>query len=295
MGKKITTIILSVAALGAVFFCSAKIAYSQDLYRVNSGTSQNINAHGSCKAVENDSSKAILIPVKTSVEWAEFRIHAPSNIPGVSLLDCCGENVTFTYKGSSVTYGTVLSCGKCWMDRNLGASRVATAYNDSAAYGDLFQWGRLDDRHQNRASGITTTLSSADNPGHSNFIYGMGIPYDWRSPQSDNLWQGVSGINNPCPSGWRIPTAAEWGTESSSWSSQGREGAFNSLLKFTAGGYRHYSNGQVLGISVGRTGYYWSYSTALEKAIEINFSEGGTGGIIPTYRASGFSVRCIKD
>ena len=113
----------------------------------------------------------------------------------------CGDSVTFTYKGSSVTYGTVESQGKCWLDRNLGASRVATAYNDSQAYGDLFQWGRLDDGHQDRTSATTTATSSTDDPGHSNFIYGMGDPYDWRDPQNDNLWQGNGAINDPCPPG----------------------------------------------------------------------------------------------
>ncbi|MFZ1451482.1 MAG: hypothetical protein WAT20_02205, partial [Ferruginibacter sp.] len=45
--------------------------------------------------------------------------------------------------------------GKIWMDRNLGASRVATSSTDDLAYGDLYQWGRLTDGHQNRTSGTT--------------------------------------------------------------------------------------------------------------------------------------------
>ncbi len=53
---------------------------------------------------------------------------------------------------------------KLWMDRNLGASRVASAYNDSEAYGDLFQLGRLDDGHQDRGS-VTTRYVSKDAPG----------------------------------------------------------------------------------------------------------------------------------
>ena len=35
--------------------------------------------------------------------------------------------------------------GRTWMDRNLGASQVATSYTDELAYGDLYQWGRLSD------------------------------------------------------------------------------------------------------------------------------------------------------
>ena len=60
--------------------------------------------------------------------------------------------------------------GRTWMDRNLGASRVATGSTDAEAYGDLYQWGRAADGHQKRNSSTNTTQSSSDNPGHGNFI-----------------------------------------------------------------------------------------------------------------------------
>jgi hypothetical protein len=41
------------------------------------------------------------------------------------------------------------------MDRNLGASQVATSSTDPASYGDLYQWGRPADGHQIRTSAIT--------------------------------------------------------------------------------------------------------------------------------------------
>ncbi len=83
------------------------------------------------------------------------------------------------------------------MDRNLGAARVATSSTDASSYGDLYQWGRLTDGHQLRNSDVTTVLSTSDAPGHANFIINAPTPFDWRSPQNDNLWQGVNGINNP--------------------------------------------------------------------------------------------------
>jgi hypothetical protein len=103
--------------------------------------------------------------------------------------------------------------GKTWMDRNLGASRAATSSIDSAAYGDLYQWGRRADGHQCRNAAITNILSSTDQPAHGNFITVNSGDYDWRSPQNNQLWQGVKGINNPCPSGYRIPTEAELNEE----------------------------------------------------------------------------------
>ena len=204
----------------------------------------------------------------------------------------CGDTVTFTYKGGSVTYGTVSHNSECWLDRNLGASQVATAYNDSAAYGDLFQWGRLDDSHQTRTSGTTDTLSSTDNPGHSNFIKAPNSPYDWRSPQNDSLWQGVSGTNNPCPSGWRVPTSTELDTERASWTQQNYNGAFVSPLKLTAGGYRRYSNASLN--YMGSDGFYWSSSVSGTLASNLTFYNSAAY-TSSHYRAFGFSVRCLKD
>jgi uncharacterized protein (TIGR02145 family) len=213
----------------------------------------------------------------------------------VSLNSSCGYPVTFTYKGSTVTYGTVYNpiTGRCWMDRNLGASRVATAYNDSSAYGDLFQWGRLDDGHQTRTSGTTTTLSTSDVPGHSNFIKSGSSPYDWRSPQNNDLWQGVFGINNPCPPGWRIPTESEWTAEMNSWSSMNYNGAYTSPLKLTAGGHRNYLDGSL--VSLGVSGLYWSSSVVDTNARRLDFGSTYARTSSVGHRAAGYSVRCVQD
>src|SRR6056297_20961 len=129
----------------------------------------------------------------------------------------CGDNVTFTYNGTEVTYGTVATSGECWMDRNLGASQVATAYNDSDSYGDLVQWGRPDDGHQERTSATTSVLADSDHPGHSGFITDST---DWRDPQNDNMWNtDGSGSNDGeiCPEGWHVPSKSEWSSVSSNW------------------------------------------------------------------------------
>ena len=206
-----------------------------------------------------------------------------------TLFLCGTSTVTFTYNGSSVTYGTVSSAGgKCWLDRNLGATQVATSSTDAASYGDLFQWGRAADGHQIRTSGTTTTLSSSNVPGNANFILSSS---NWRSPQNDNLWQGVSGVNNPCPTGFRLPTTAELVTEYSSWSSSGASGAFSSPLKLPAPGFRHYSSGSL--INVGLTGDYWSSTFSTTNTNDLWFYTGQTIGDIA--RGYGCSVRCIKD
>ncbi len=183
--------------------------------------------------------------------------------------------------------------GKTWMDRNLGASRVAQSSTDEQAYGDLYQWGRRTDGHENRTSGTTSTLSSSDTPGHGNFILAPNSPYDWRSPKNDNLWQSVNGTNNPCPPGYRLPTEAEWQAERQSWSSNNAAGAFNSPLKLPVAGNRIFSNGSLS--FVGSNGYYWSATVSGAYARFLVFNNAGTTGGNSNNRAYGYSVRCLKD
>lgn len=77
-------------------------------------------------------------------------------------------------------YGTVVNpvTGKVWLDRNLGATQVATSPTDAASYGDLYQWGRNADGHQIRTSGITTTQSSSFFTSNGLFVTNSTSPYN---------------------------------------------------------------------------------------------------------------------
>lgn len=187
--------------------------------------------------------------------------------------------------------------GKTWMDRNIGASQAATSSKDAAAYGDLYQWGRRADGHQCRNSAITSTLSSTDQPSNSNFILSPKLSRDsedWRTPHNDNLWQGVNGINNPCPTGYRLPTYIELDAERSSWSQNNSTGAFGSPLKLPMAGWRDNNDGS-LGW-VGFNGIYWSSSVYdyLTLSWDLHFSIGDAS-MLENDRAYGHSVRCLKD
>ncbi len=182
--------------------------------------------------------------------------------------------------------------GKIWMDKNLGASQVATSSTDAAAYGDLYQWGRTKDGHQNRTSSPTYLLSGSDTPGNGDFIIVNRSPYDWRSSQNNNLWQGLNGTNNPCPAGYRLPTEAELEAERQSWSSSNAAGAFASPLKLTLAGNRHRSNASL--DDVGSYGAYWTSTTNGMLARYIYFTSG-VASMNSSFRAYGYSVRCIKD
>uniref|UniRef100_UPI00404762F6 hypothetical protein n=1 Tax=Algoriphagus sp. TaxID=1872435 RepID=UPI00404762F6 len=209
-----------------------------------------------------------------------------------------GQTLTF-YNGAPAWVETTANAntvfnpntGKIWMDRNLGASQVATSSTDVASYGDLYQWGRGADGHQIRTplSTPTTGQSSSSSPG-ANFLIGSLNWYNGTNP--DNLWQGVSGVNNPCPTGYRIPTEAEWNAESLSWSTKNSAGAFASPLKLPMAGYRDYSDGS-LG-NVGTDGVYWSSTVSSANARSLNFFSS-VAFMNTDARAFGFSVRCIKD
>jgi uncharacterized protein (TIGR02145 family) len=181
--------------------------------------------------------------------------------------------------------------GRIWMDRNLGATRVAVSLTDSLAYGDLYQWGRGADDHQKRTSFMISTLSNTDQPRIDLFILAPNFPHDWRSPQNHTLWQGLDGINNPCPLGFRLPTQEEWEAERASWISSDVTGAFASFLKLPPAGRRNYSEGPFY--DVDKYGYYWS------STVDGAFSRGlGVfdlfAGMFSYNRAGGNSVRCIK-
>jgi uncharacterized protein (TIGR02145 family) len=181
------------------------------------------------------------------------------------------------------------------MDRNLGATQVATNSGDADSFGGLYQWGRGTDGHQIVSSSTTSVLSSSDTPGNGEFILKSTTPRDWRISPNTNLWQGVNGINNPCPTGFRIPTEAEWDAERTSWSSNNSVGAFASPLKLPMGGYRYSGDGNTRDRSDASFGYYWSSTVSGNTDSHFLYFYSNLAGMTFDGRADGFSVRCIKD
>ena len=191
--------------------------------------------------------------------------------------------------------------GKAWMDRNLGASRVATVYNDADSYGDLFQWGRFADGHQcardpnkslTTSTLATTAVSTISDAWYGKFITNSSNPDDWIETQDSALWQGTNRVNNPCPAGYRVPTQPEWEAERNSWNEYNRAGAMASTLKLPAAGYRYSSDGVVY--SAGNLGNYWSSSVSGSNTQVMAINSGNVGWN-SVFRAIGYSVRCLKD
>jgi uncharacterized protein (TIGR02145 family) len=233
------------------------------------------------------------------------------------------ETVTFNYNGQTVSYGVIISSitGRKWLDRNLGAQRVATSYIDFLAYGDLFQWGRPADGHQlvtrvdvysgTQVNGTSETLSTTDAPDNSLYIVDPNYTspnFDWRNPKNDNLWQATAGqINNPCPAGWHIPTNAEWDAEIA-----GTE-VVEDVLKLTMAGSRRLTDGSLapsgpydVANGTSGAGYYWSSTTVptgtYTRSAYYNTMVSTSNTVIKElksgigdWRLMGYSCRCIKD
>ncbi len=196
--------------------------------------------------------------------------------------------------------------GKIWLNNNLGAHysninhpnfnlvQQATSATDFRAYGSLFQFGRKPDGHElvtytSATSGTAvngTTATRSDNPTNALFIVNTNVPdYNWRINIDNTLWNTVVSPNNPCPSGFRLPSITEVNALIAAANISNLSTAYNSILKISAAGNRTRETGNVV---VGANSYTWSSS--------LSYFFGSTyQGSGNDYKAQGLAIRCIKD
>ena len=132
----------------------------------------------------------------------------------VSMADTVlGASIQDSILHEGLYYGLIEVKGRVWLDRNLGATRRAKDVTDrsSATTGYFFSWGRAMDGHQ-------LPIPTAPLWSPSKLL----SPYSYRTDQiiTSNPWfdtdsaayneiWSVSSPNNPCPVGFRPPTASE--------------------------------------------------------------------------------------
>ena len=204
------------------------------------------------------------------------------------------EPTSITHNGT--TYGFVTSphTGKIWLDRNLGASRVCEQFDDSACYGDYYQWGRAFDGHQDSTSGTSTMqTNNVFDSGTNGFIVSH---LDWASVDTSgatrsDIWSRTDGTS-VCPSGFRVPTSPEALAETVDAGITNTTAAFDSFLKLPSTGNRRYTDGAL--IADGVRGYMWTSSLSGNSSLRIRFTNTAiTSGVLG--RGYGEPVRCIKN
>jgi uncharacterized protein (TIGR02145 family) len=209
------------------------------------------------------------------------------------------------------------STGKVWLDRNLGASQVCTAYNDTACYGDYYQWGRDADGHEKNTSvsrdasdDILTT--NVDDVGHGEFIESNSTyDYDWTKTDDNGSlrsvnWSKTDG-SSVCPVGYRVATLDELKAElfvadsaeiqkdsgeKADNSDDRRINAVNSFLKLPSAGVRDSYSASMYG--VGEWGDVWASSVDGSNSHNVNF-DADDADWNNDNRANGLSVRCLRD
>src|SRR5574344_1143250 len=207
--------------------------------------------------------------------------------------------------GAGILIGTTI-----WAPVNCGYD--ATNYK----YGKLYQWGRKDGQGYKDDTYEDATYPSGDNISSTNpakldaaeaakfyTSWDNTIAPDGTWGTSDP-WSTKNTANDPCPAGWRVPTYAEllalMGEGSGQWVTGDQNGKWfdgtsnadqTSGVFLPAAGYLSsfgYTDKR------GSKGYYFSSTPQSSNVYGISFSNVFAGYNYGP-RASGFSVRCVKD
>ncbi|CAI9430123.1 Fibrobacter succinogenes major paralogous domain [Candidatus Ornithobacterium hominis] len=206
---------------------------------------------------------------------------------------------------------------RTWLNYNLGAEYAKVganfkpqqqlfgkaAHDDIKTHGSLYQWQRKSDGHEFKGQGTTSQKATSWTNAGNLFITGSAnwVANGENASGSDLLLWRAGGVNNPCPSGYHVPTIQEWKdfhqavTGSRDYSDNNQMWSQNKLPNLAVAGHHSYYNGSLY--YSGSNGYYWS-SSAYDSTYAHNmyFRGGYSNALNSDYnRANGFSVRCIKD
>ena len=189
-----------------------------------------------------------------------------------------------------------------WLTHNLGAEYCdvtsasfdpftePSTQNDDKAVGSLLQFGRDADGHEFRDSQLydsstngqaDTTVPLAGNNWDGKFIIGSNVWADSSLANIDfsTLWNDVNAPNNPCPSGYGVPTETEIDNND-----------FNAPLFLVLNGNRSFNDGSI----AGNQGWYIS-NTLDSGDFYTVYTFNSTGfDFLQATNARGTGVRCIK-
>ena len=190
------------------------------------------------------------------------------------------------FSGSEGTY--------TFMSHNLGADTSVDPHTPvKELNGDYYQWGK------NAPDGDVDAVIGGSTWGDQG-----------GSTANGNWTPNAKGPQDPCPSGYRVPSQAEW-VAVNEYNEDFRTGPFTSgtteygsalhygpdastkSLTLPAAGYRYNTSG-ALNIR-GSNGYYWSSAENGSSAYVLGFGSSSVTPTINLTRTFGFSVRCIAE
>lgn len=221
-----------------------------------------------------------------------------------------------------------------FLDRNLGAARAATAINDEQSYGWMFQWGRRADGHQTvdwtsptkgsfrlgispNTNAPTDRITADDTPFYQKGANtgdwvldpnqatdkDYSLNYYWAAKKEDPEYAS-GGTNNPCPKGFKVPSATEWTAVSTLVGKTLAAQDIFELLAIPGTGYVQ-SNGSFTGAGgTGKTAksYLWASDSGTGQNVTNNKDEKYAGYVMFTTgkavramdKAAAMPVRCVR-
>ena len=247
-------------------------------------------------------------------------------VNGLGLYYYTGTGTVWTAVGDSFGYGQCRvkvspTAYKTFLCHNLGADTSTDPHTPQIGnQGAYIQWGKKGPTPAANEDVRVTWLTAA-NVGSLGFAsaptVGSATPVSWAAAETnDDAWNFDENspvkvtANDPCPTGYRIPTRNEWvgvddnntesrtGTFSNGTSNYGSAlhygpDASTKLLTLPAAGYRSNANGAL--ISRGIAGFYWSSSESVSAAYSLSFDNSNVYLGFNFNRSNGFSVRCLAE
>lgn len=165
---------------------------------------------------------------------------------------------------------------KCWITKNLGATRQALAENDASEASAGWYW-QFNRKQGYKHDGSTLT------PAWS--ITNISENSDWQAAADPcNLELGTP---------WRLPTFAEWNNVDNAGGWTNWNGPWGSGLKLHAAGYLSYTSGSLN--DRGTIGHFWSGAQLGTNNGWLLYFTGSNSDMGYTSKATGFSVRCLRE
>lgn len=250
-----------------------------------------------------------IIPMNyTPGDQLKFTATAGTIHAGITDTPTESKTITFNFSecidGDGNSYPVVTIGSQTWMAANLNTSRYSDG-TDIPYITDSLEWGSqsVDDK---------SFCYYHDDPSTGD-VY--GALYTWQAAMHDEEQsdQAPSGVQGVCPSGWHLPSAAEWDTlyhyygganlagkalkeEGPEHWGELNEGTNESGFTALPGGMRIFPSGEFR--YLGESGRWWSTTELLggDYASGNRFSnvinEIFTNAF---YKTNGLSVRCVKD